>query len=283
MFLSIPKCKSITFTKKINPIDFSYTIGNHSLEKVSNIRDLGVTLDSKLHLDMHINNITSKAYQMMGFVLRSCSQFRLASTYLLLYFSLVRSQLEYSVPVWNPLYIKYSNKVEWIQKKFLSIMHGRIYRTRLPYPLLLQVYSILSLKKRRTLLETATLYKICNNHLDCPTLLNQINIHVPSRSTRKNDLFQIDLVRTNAGERAPMRRLCETYNQLFFSLDIHFLSAASYKKKALEILRQDSPWDLSHMYVYVTLFYLFIYFACNARVRTRGDVQYVNWEFAVFV
>ena len=52
--------------------------------------------------------------------MRSLTEFMKPSTYLYLYRSPVRSQLEYAVPVWNPYYNKYTDFIESIQRNFLK-------------------------------------------------------------------------------------------------------------------------------------------------------------------
>ncbi|CAH2084309.1 unnamed protein product [Euphydryas editha] len=115
LHLSISKCKQITFTKKVNKIEYNYKLESGYLNSVSLIKDLGLYLDSKLHLDYHINQITNHAFQLYGFVMRVCSSFKNYETYLTLYKALVRSQVEYASVIWNPIYDKYSQQLEQIQ------------------------------------------------------------------------------------------------------------------------------------------------------------------------
>lgn len=54
-------------------------------------------------------------------------------TYLYLYKSLVRSQLEYAVPGRDPFYSKFSNAIRKVQIKFLKDMHYLCFRTHASY------------------------------------------------------------------------------------------------------------------------------------------------------
>ena len=155
---------------------------------------------------------------MYGFVMRSTKDFRRVSTYIHLYKSLVRSQLEYAVVVWNPFYKKYEDSLEKVQRKFLKSVQYRFHRNSQPYRDLLVTYNLMSLKSRRAFLETMFLYDVCNHRYDCLEISNKIHYGVPRtvirREVRVRPLFAVSSCRTNAGERAPLRRICNTYNYL---------------------------------------------------------------------
>ena len=57
MDLNVNKCCTMTFTRKNDPICFLYDIGNRSLQRVGEFKDLGVLFDPKLSF---INHITAK-------------------------------------------------------------------------------------------------------------------------------------------------------------------------------------------------------------------------------
>lgn len=237
--LSLPKCKSITFTKKININYFTYSLCKTPLEKVSLIKDLGILFDSKLHFNAHVDHITAKGYQFFGFIRRTCNLFKKPSTLMLLYKSLIRSQLEYASCVWNPLYDKYSDQIELVQKKYLRFLSYTFFKKRSSYHTLLEKFTLSTLKLRRLYLDQSFLYKICRNEFDCSNLINQIYIRIPSRSQRIRDtyahpLFAPKPCRTNAGERAPLRRIMKCYNDDFADLDLFVLSRAQFKKRILE-------------------------------------------------
>lgn len=233
--LSLPKCKSISFTKKINVVHFTYSLCQTPLERVSLIKDLGVLFDSKLHFDAHVDHITTKGYQLYGFIKRTCNLFKKPSTFLLLYKSLIRSQLEYATCVWNPLYDKYSDQLESVQRKCLRYVNYIIFRKRSSYHTLLEKFSLSTLKLRRLYLDQSFLYKICRNQIDCTNLINQIYIRIPSRSQRirntyAHSLFALKPCRTNAGKRAPLRRIMKSYNDNFSDIDLFVLSLAKFKR-----------------------------------------------------
>jgi hypothetical protein len=102
---------------------------NIRLEKVSIIKDLGIFMDSIIHFDVHINHIIDKAFKMYHLVMRTAIPFKRPNSYILLYNSLIRSYLEYATYVWNPLYSKYHDQLESVQKKFLKTMNYRCFRS----------------------------------------------------------------------------------------------------------------------------------------------------------
>lgn len=236
LFLSLPKCKTITFTKNKHIIHHKYHLNNIPLETVPLIRDLGILFDSKLHFNTHIDHITSKAYKLFGFITRSCSAFKRPSTYLYLYKTLIRSQIEYAVIVWNPFYDKYHKQLESIQRKFLRYVNCKCYHFKESYENLLLKFSIDTLKSRRSVLSSSFLYNLCHNKYDCIDLINKINYQVPSRSKRillmyPHRLFSLPLCKTNAGSRAPLCRVMNLYNVSLNEIDIFCLSPSLYKKQ----------------------------------------------------
>lgn len=241
LYLSLTKCHSITFTKRKNITQFDYHLSNTPLSKATSLRDLGVQLDSKLHLDVHVENIINKAYQMFGFVMRSCKEFHRPATYLHLYKSLIRPQLEYAVPIWNPYYKKYIELIEIIQRKILRSLHYRCFHRKMSSQILIKNYNLLTLQSRRSLLEELTLFKICRNEFDCPDLVNGLSYLVPrtvhGREVRTRHLFATYHCRTNSGMRSPVRRMVDEYNKRFSSIDILYLNKNRFRNDIFSILR----------------------------------------------
>lgn len=240
LHLSIPKCQSITFTKNRHTINFKYHLLDKDLKSVKIIKDLGVLFDSELHLDLHISTIKDKAFRMYGFIMRTACDFKRPSTFLHLFKSIVRPQLEYAIPVWNPIYQKYIDVLEKVQRKFLRCIDYRNCHARQSYAQLLGKYNLLSLEHRRTLISAMMLYNICNNRYDCLELCNNLCYVVPRtahrREVRAGRVFHTPPSRTRAGERAPLRRLVDTFNKTFPDLDIFRYNPQTFKKLLIEHL-----------------------------------------------
>ena len=121
--------------------------------------DLGVVMNPDLSWEMHISKICKKARQICGWIL-NVFKTRDKTVMLTLLNSLVRSDLEYCCPLWDPFKIKSIDEVEQIQRSFthkINGMHEVDYWTRL------KSLDIPSLQRRREKLILILVWKIKNN------------------------------------------------------------------------------------------------------------------------
>lgn len=230
--LNLAKCQFITFTRKQNIIEYNYTIKNCRLDKVSEIKDLGVIHDHKLSYDAHIGHISNKANRMMGFVLRSCSQFTNLKTLKILYCSYVRSILEYSSQLWNPQYDVYINRLELIQRKFMRFLQYKCKTFDTNYEARCKRHHILPLEVRRKIADTTLLAKIAQSKIDSSYLLSKLQIRVPHRSVRHQTTFAAPRCFTNYRRNSFFIRSVTSFNQLtdFPNLDIFNTKPISFNK-----------------------------------------------------
>lgn len=215
LHLNISKCKSITYHRINSPILTDYTIGQEHLQRVNEIRDLGILFDSHLNFNSHISMITSKAFRNLGFLIRNSNSFKV-STVKILYCSLVRSVLEYLSPIWSPHYTLHVHSIERIQRKFLRYINYKlgILAENFDSNFILTTLNVSTLESRRTVGDCVALFKILNNKIDCPDLLEKINFRVPAANTRNNALFQTRYVPTNYLYYSPLSRLHRSGNSL---------------------------------------------------------------------
>ena len=89
---------------------------------------LGVTIQSDLKWDLHINEVVAKASKKLH-ILRALKSGRVPPADLLkVYFALIRSFLEYCCPVWhNSLPVKLSDSIERVQKRALRIIFSALH------------------------------------------------------------------------------------------------------------------------------------------------------------
>lgn len=203
--LNYKKCSIITFTRNRDPFIFNYCIANDQIPRVSNVRDLGIILDNKLLFDVHIDYITKKANRMLGFMLRIGHRFKNPTTYFNLYFSLVRSVLEFGTVCWTPQYDVYINRIEGVQRRFLTNVNRKFPNNSFNLP---------SLVKRRKYYDMIFLFKAINHIFDAPVILNRLCFKVPLRDTRSTDLFYSPQCNTNASKNSPFNRISYIINSL---------------------------------------------------------------------
>ena len=63
--LNVSKCFAFTLSLKTSPVVHPYSIGGLVLERVAEVRDLGVILDSKLTFSAQINHTVANVVNML--------------------------------------------------------------------------------------------------------------------------------------------------------------------------------------------------------------------------
>lgn len=185
--LNVSKCKTITFSRSRTPITTAYRLGDEQLERVTTIRDLGLTLDSGFNFHEHIRNVCKDANKALGFIIRTSSQFHNPRVIKLLYNAYVRSKLEYNAIVWDPQEKLYTHMVEKIQRKFCRYVYKRTYGY---YPFLypsLFVSGMVgfdTLQLRRKLMHILHYYLLLGNKIDNPSVREHIHLFVPQQYMR---------------------------------------------------------------------------------------------------
>ena len=110
------KCQVIRITKAHYPLPTNYTLHGETLEVVTSARYLGVDIADDLSWKTHITRITNNANKSLGFVRRNLKS-RNTSLREKAYKTIVRPQLEYAAPVWDPHTKEDIKRIESIQKR----------------------------------------------------------------------------------------------------------------------------------------------------------------------
>ena len=216
--LNPQKCRSFSMTLRRAPVRTSYSIAMTTLEHVEEIRDLGVTLDTKLTFAAHISDVVKRANRSLGMLIRSfqagrSSRSNFKTTALLAaYFANVRSILEYASVVWAGAADTHTARVDRVQHKFLMwLSHHSSPTSRtapsLSYPDLSRHFKIPSLASRRIQHDLIFLKNILTTKLDCPFLLESFSLLVPARLTRSRHLLYEPRARVNTVQRGMFCRL----------------------------------------------------------------------------
>jgi hypothetical protein len=132
------------------------------LERVNEVKDLGVLFNSKLNFSSHISSIVSKAKQRLYLLFKAFSASNVDAL-LLAFKTYILPILEYCSPVWNPCLVGDIVKLESVQRAFtrrLSCCQQLAYCDRL------RCCGLDSLERRRLVSDLILLFKILNNLVD---------------------------------------------------------------------------------------------------------------------
>ena len=72
--LNVSKCAVISFLRRNELVDATYTINGVALKRVNHIRDLGVILDSKLDFKRQIDKVVNSGHCVLGFIKRRAKE-----------------------------------------------------------------------------------------------------------------------------------------------------------------------------------------------------------------
>jgi ribonuclease P/MRP protein subunit RPP40 len=110
------KCSVLRLTRSKTPKIHDYKLHDHILQAEERTKYLGVTIDSKLCWNTHIDNITKKANSSLAFLRRNLqiSQSHIKAN---AYTTLVRPQLEYAASVWDPYTKEKQKQLEMVQRR----------------------------------------------------------------------------------------------------------------------------------------------------------------------
>lgn len=111
------KCEVLTVTGKRFPLRYDYKLNNISLNHVTQVKDLGVSISSDLTWDTHINTILAKTNRMLAFLRRNSVSSFITDHRKLLYLTFVRSHIGYASEIWAPSSIGGRTKIASLQRR----------------------------------------------------------------------------------------------------------------------------------------------------------------------
>ena len=211
LHFNVKKCKVLHYGKNNPNISYKMKLGNDlvNVDSCNEEKDLGVSFDTDLNFDGHINRVVSKANQMLGIIKRSF-EFLDKDIFLKLYKSLIRPHLEYANSVWCPYLKRQSVSIEKVQRRATKLIpgcEGMTYIQRLKY---LNLHSLKGRRIRGDLIET---FKIFNGF----TNINTNNLFILSNDTRtRNREHKIFIQHCNTNRRKFSfgHRVAITWNDL---------------------------------------------------------------------
>eukprot|EP00745_Piridium_sociabile_P045807 TRINITY_DN9988_c0_g1_i5.p1 TRINITY_DN9988_c0_g1~~TRINITY_DN9988_c0_g1_i5.p1 ORF type:complete len:555 (+),score=115.26 TRINITY_DN9988_c0_g1_i5:397-2061(+) len=171
------KCEVLSVSRRKTPAPRSYSLHGHTLKQVPSSKYLGVTLQCDGKFDAHVNNITTKANQTLGFLRRNL---KIGSIHAksLAYKALVRPLLEYASTVWDPGTKKEITKLEKVQRRAARFTLHRYHNTS-SVDEMLHHLQWPTLEDRRKKARLSMMFKITNSlaSVTSPDLIPQRTTH----------------------------------------------------------------------------------------------------------
>ena len=215
MLLNSSKFQVISFNRTRTQVNHQYHLDEQSLQRVPEVKDLGVMLDVKLTFRRHMDRVISKCRSTLGLMKRFSKEFGGMNVAQTLYCSLVRPVAEYTAPVWTPYQSTHIDRIESIQKQFVLFALGR---QRIPGSYALLPYkhrlSQLGLDRLRDRNKTACavfVFDILMRRIQCDELRALIVVN-PCRRGRRSRYLLEPFHRTEYGRHEPINKYVMIFN-----------------------------------------------------------------------
>ena len=192
--LNLQKTKYMIFSNTVKDLPSDVVFDDTPLERVSNIKFLGITVDDKLSWKSHIVNISSTISRNIG-VINRLKYFIPSSSLLTLYYSLILPYLNYGILAWGNTHKILLDRLILLQKKSLRIIFNTSIRFH-TNPLFLE-NKILKIKDLYSFQLGQFMYNYNNNSL--PSAFDSMfpkNQSFHNYPTRHSNEFHLPLLRT---------------------------------------------------------------------------------------
>lgn len=214
------KTKSISYSRKTLTLTYVYKLGNDDITNTETIKDLGVYFDRKLSFKHHLQMTRVNCNRVLGLIQNITREFHNKDCVISLFRSLVLSRLLYGSVIWGgernfDIFDKLVKKFVW----HVYVKYLRFYKFY-NFQIVCGIIGLKSVDKFVLINDILFLYKILNNYVNCPLLLEQVNFKC-NQQGRSKDLFYIKKI----NNKNPMTRAQREFNELKIDeLDINFMS-----------------------------------------------------------
>ena len=170
------------FSRILRPTITQYTLSGTPVQQSSSQKDLGIITTSDLKWNKQVQEISTKANKMLGFVKRTAFDIRQRQLRKVLYLTMVRSQLAYGSQVWAPQTVNNIMTVERVQRRATKFILSLPYQTDISYKERLITIGIIPICYWHEYLDLVYLYKCIISNSD-----RNISIKTPARESRNTN------------------------------------------------------------------------------------------------
>lgn len=190
---------------------------------------------------------------MLGFINRTLKSFNYPDIFKCMYFSYVRSRLEYCSQVWAPTKTTFIDKIERVQRKFISQLcfKKQINYKEVGYHQRCKMFKIQTLYARRNVGDLVYLHKVLNNQVNCPYIVSEISKSAPERKQRNRSSKPVFAVKAKMCVRKDsfLPRISKLANDYSVIDVFHFTTVLSLKDRARPFFIQFNQ-PLNHLFVF---------------------------------
>ena len=171
MQFNVEKCSIISIANATkHKIFHQYLMDGEIVSPTDTTDYLGVRFNGKLRWNQHIDQISSAANRMLGFLWRNlykCPQDLKGKAYK----TMIRPKVEYCASIWDPHHTKYVDKLESVQRRAARFITNQPHRHSEPVvsvTAMMQDFGWEPVSTRRLQSRLTSFYKVLNHHLEIP-------------------------------------------------------------------------------------------------------------------
>lgn len=131
LLINVTTCPVISFykSKVRNPLFFEYKLTDPPLQRVSEVRDMGIYFDSNLTFKYHIDYVVSRVSRLIGCIKRTTTDFKDPQAIIHLYQSLVLPIIVFGSKIWSQYTQVDFKRLECVQYKILRFISWKMRRS----------------------------------------------------------------------------------------------------------------------------------------------------------
>lgn len=208
-------------TKKRERFNSRYYILNNVISKVESIKDLGVTFDSHLTFNNHIDNLVTKASRITAMSYKFTKEINMPTLNMRLIKTYLLPILEYCSVIWYPTRNKHIKELEisirYATRTHLKSPYRNDHQDYLSYDERLDELQILNLEERRNIALLTTACKLIRNEI-LSTLSQTLHGHINQNTRNRNpNIFQY----SNSMTSSPLKLMMACANKFSARISIY--------------------------------------------------------------